>query len=250
MTPIFFLHGFPLESIMWRPVEVAVKRKSFAMDFPGSGRGTGFSPGYESVGAHSIAAYARDYAGTIGVMMMQRGVFCGLSMGGYVVLELLRSFPDKVRAAILCNTKATPDTWEAKNGRDALAARARKEGMSAVVDEVINRLFAKVTYQRQPDLVDAVKKLILRQPVAGIVGQLHALRERPDATSLLGQIRVPVLVIAGDDDQITPADGMKEMARAIPGAEFVLIPDAGHLSALEQPAAVAEAINAFLAKVD
>jgi pimeloyl-ACP methyl ester carboxylesterase len=88
--------------------------------------------------------------------------------------------------------------------------------------------------------------MILRQPVWGIVAALRALRDRPDSTPLLGRIRVPVLVVAGDDDQIAPATEMKAMARAIPGAQFTLVPDAGHLTPLEQPQALNQAISGFL----
>ncbi|HEY6088852.1 MAG TPA: alpha/beta fold hydrolase, partial [Gemmatimonadaceae bacterium] len=180
---------------------------------------------------------------------VKQAVFCGLSMGGYIVFEILRQFPERVRAAVLCNTKATPDSPEAKSARNALAARVQKEGTSALVDEMINRLLSRITRERRPEIVRAVSQVISQQNVPGIVGQLRALRDRADSTPLLGQIGVPVLVIGGDDDQITPAEGMREMASAIPGAEFVLIPEAGHLTPVEQPKAVSAAMNAFLARL-
>jgi len=167
-------------------------------------------------------------------------------MGGYIVFELLRRYPDRVRAVVLCNTKAAADTAEARRGRDALAARAQNAGMAAVATELVDRVLAHVTLEQRPDVVREVTEMILRQPVPGIVGALRALRERPDSTPLLATIRIPVLVIAGDDDQIAPAAGMEEMARSIPGAQFVLIRDAGHLAPLEQPRAFNDALNEFL----
>ncbi len=239
------IHGFPFDHRMWDHVQRVLQRRAYATDVAG----TGASRGYDSSDAYTMAAYAADFAGLLDGMMTPQGVFCGLSMGGYIVFELLRRFPARVRAAILCNTKAAADAPETKRGRDALAARTKQEGMSAVVDELINRVLARVTRERRPDVVQEVTAMILRQHVPGIVGALHAMRERPDSTPLLGQIRVPVLVIAGDDDPIAPAEGMQEMARAIPGAQFVLIPEAGHLSPVEQPQAVGAAINAFLARL-
>ncbi|HKC39287.1 MAG TPA: alpha/beta fold hydrolase [Gemmatimonadales bacterium] len=239
------IHGFPFDHRMWDHVQRVLQRRAYATDVAG----TGASRGYDSPDAYTMAAYAADFAGLLDGMMTPQGVFCGLSMGGYIVFELLRRFPARVRAAILCNTKAAADAPETKRGRDALAARTKQEGMSAVVDELINRVLARVTRERRPDVVQEVTAMILRQHVPGIVGALHAMRERPDSTPLLGEIRVPVLVIAGDDDPIAPAEGMKEMARAIPGAQFVLIPEAGHLSPVEQPQAVGAAINAFLARL-
>ena len=82
--------------------------------------------------------------------------------------------------------------------------------------------------------------------MAGIVGALQALRDRPDSTAMLGTIRVPVLVIAGEDDQIIPPDGMRAMAQRIPGAQFALTPAAGHLAPLEQPLATSRTLADFL----
>jgi pimeloyl-ACP methyl ester carboxylesterase len=110
-------------------------------------------------------------------------------------------------------------------------------------------VLSAATLERQQNLVRDVRAMIERQSVAGIVGALRALRERPDSTPLLGKIRVPVLVIAGSDDQITPAAGMREMAQAIPGARFTLIQDAAHLTALEQPDAVNHALKRFLTQL-
>jgi pimeloyl-ACP methyl ester carboxylesterase len=100
-----------------------------------------------------------------------------------------------------------------------------------------------------PKVVREVTEMIERQPVAGIVGALRALRERPDSTLLLSKISVPVMVVAGDADQITPAAVMREMADTIPGARFMQIRDAGHLTPLEQPVAVNTALADFLAEL-
>jgi pimeloyl-ACP methyl ester carboxylesterase len=233
---------------MWTDVGHALRCKAFAFDLPGAGRQDQLG----SPDEHSIAAYARSIIHELERLERGRGhkaVFCGLSMGGYVVFEILRQFPARVRAAILCNTKATPDSPEAKSARNALAERVQKEGTSALVDEMIDRLLARVTLGSRPEIVQAVVQIVSQQNVPGIVGQLRALRDRADSTPLLGQIRAPVLAIAGDDDRITPAEGMRDMAGAIPGAEFSIISNAGHLTPLEQPQAVSDAINAFLARL-
>jgi pimeloyl-ACP methyl ester carboxylesterase len=167
-------------------------------------------------------------------------------MGGYVTFELLRQIPARVRATVLCNTQSAAAPAAAKSGRGVLAEKARSLGSRAVAEELIPTVLGRATRERQPQVVREVMQMMERQPVAGIVGALHALRERPDSTPLLARIHVPVLVVAGADDQITPAEGMREMSNAIVGAEFVLIPEAGHLAPLEQPSAVNAAISAFL----
>ena len=240
---VLLLHGFPFDHSMWRHQLDALSRwQSVAPDL----RGAGAAEAPASPDEYSMTSYARDLVRFLDERQVETAVVCGLSMGGYITFELLRQVSKRVCGAILCNTKATADTPEAKRGRDALAARARAQGATAVAQDLVPKLLSGATRERQPHVVQEVTEMIERQPVAGIVGALHALRERPDSTPLLGRIRVPVLVVAGEDDQITPAEGMREMAKAIAGAEFVLIPEAGHLAPLEQPTQVNAAITAFL----
>jgi len=246
MTAVLFIHGFPFDHLMWRHQLAALTRwRCIAPDLPGAGT----SRGSKSADEFSMGSYADDLIARLDGLQVGQAVVCGLSMGGYIVFEFLRRFPERVRAAILLNTKAAADTPEAKRGRDALAATAQHRGVQAVADELLLKVLARASPERQPAVVREVTEMILRQPVTGIVGALRALRDRPDSTPLLGRIRVPVLVVAGDDDQIAPAAGMEEMARAIPGAQFVLIPESGHLSPLERPAAVNATLNAFLGQL-
>jgi len=244
--PVLFIHGFPFDSSMWRHQVAALSGwERVVPDLWGAGLAN--IPA--SAGPYSIADQATSLVGTLDDLQIDEVVVCGQSMGGYVAFELLRTFPTRVRAAILCSTKATADTPEAKLGRDTMAAKAEREGPGAIAAELVPRLLARVTRERQPAVVREVTTMIERQPVYGMVVTLRALRDRPDSTPLLGQIRIPILVVSGDDDQITPAEGMEEMARAIPGAQFTVIPGSGHLSPLEQPQAVNDTLNAFLAQL-
>jgi len=246
MTAVLFIHGFPFDHLLWRHQLAALSRwRCIAPDLPGAGT----SPGFDSPDEYSMSSYATFLVGILDQLKVRQAVICGLSMGGYIAFELLRRFPERVRAAILCNTKAAADSPEAKRGRDALAAKAQDEGARAVAAELVPKVIARATRERQPDVVKEVTEMIARQPVPGIVGALRALRERPDSTPLLAAIRVPVLVVAGDDDQIAPAAGMQELARTIPGARFALVPDAGHVAPLEQPITVSSALSDFLAKL-
>ena len=245
-SAVLFIHGFPFDHSMWRhQVEALSGWECVAPDL----RGVTDEPPLGDPTDYSMASYARDLIALLDQRGIESVVLCGLSMGGYVTFELLRQIPARVRAAILCNTKATADTPDAKWGRDVLAEKARSLGARAVAEELIPKVLGRATRERQPRVVREVTQMMERQPVAGIVGALHALRERPDSTPLLGAIRIPVLVVAGADDQITPAQGMREMANAISGAEFVLIAEAGHLTPLEQPVAVNAPIRAFLKKL-
>lgn len=243
---LLLIHGFPFDRSMWRHQLAALSRwQCIAPDL----RGAGTADVPASAEAYSMGSYAADLVQQLNARRITSAVVCGLSLGGYIAFELLRQYPKRVRAMILCNTKPSADTPEAKRARDELAAKARAQGAKAVARELVPKLLSRATHDRQPEVVREVTELIERQPVAGIVGALHALRERPDSTPLLEQIRIPVLVVAGEDDQITPAAGMQDMARAIPRAQFALIPDAGHLTPLEQPVTVSSALADFLTKL-
>lgn len=243
---ILFIHGFPFDHAMWRHQAAALPEwDCLAPDLQGAGS----APAPSAPDAYSMAAYAHGLIKLLDERRIETAVVCGLSMGGYVTFELLRQQPKRVRALVLCNTKSAADAPEGKRGRDALAEKAQASGARAVADELVPKVLSAATLERQQSLVREVRAMIERQSVAGIVGALRALRERPDSTPLLGRIRVPVLVIAGSDDQITPAAGMREMAQAIPGARFTLIQDAAHLTALEQPDAVNHALKRFLTQL-
>lgn len=242
-VPVVLIHGFPFDHEMWRhQVAALTPWPCIAPDLRGAGAASGPIPPAE----FSMGSYADDFIALLDRSQIDRAVVCGLSMGGYIAFELLRRFPERVRAVILCNTKAAADSPDAKHGRDTLAVRAQQGGAAAVAEALLPKLLARVTVERQPAVVREVREMIGRQPVWGIVGALRALRDRPDSTSTLGRIGVPALVVAGDDDQIAPAAEMESMTRAIPGAQFSVVRGAGHLAPLEQPLAVSGAIRRFL----
>jgi len=167
-------------------------------------------------------------------------------MGGYVTFELLRRHPKRVQALILCDTKAEADSPQGRRERDELAALARSAGAAAVAERLLPALLAPATHTAQPEVVQQVREMIERTSVAGIVGALHAMRDRPDSTALLPQIRVPTLVLGGADDAIASPAAMQAMAAAIPGSQFATIPSAGHLAPLEQPLAISRRLTDFL----
>ncbi|HJS42902.1 MAG TPA: alpha/beta fold hydrolase [Gemmatimonadales bacterium] len=242
---VLFIHGFPFDHTMWRHQLAALSGWScVAPDL----RGFGESPGGEAddPAQYTMSMYADDLIAQLDHMGIRETVVCGLSMGGYIAFELLRSHPARVKAAILCNTKASADTPEGKADRDAMAALARHQGATAIAEKLLPKLLSPVTVKSHPQVVEEVRAMITRTSVNGIVGALHALRERPDSTPSLKRIGVPVLVVAGEDDQITPAPLMREMASAIPGAKFAKIAEAGHVTPLEQPRNVSAGIAAFL----
>jgi pimeloyl-ACP methyl ester carboxylesterase len=193
-----------------------------------------------------MARYADDLVMVLDAVGAERAVCCGLSMGGYVLFELLRRHPERVRALVLCDTKAEADTLQGKQGRDDLAALAEREGMASVAERLLPKLLGLTTRSRDLGLVETVRTMVRRSPVTGVAGALRAMRDRPDSTALLGEIRVPTLVVGGAEDELTPPAVMQSMARRIREGRYVEVPSAGHLCPLERPDAVNEVLRDFL----
>ncbi len=238
---LLLLHGFPLDRTMWRHQVVALTRwRRIAPDLRGAGASDAPESGY------SMAAYADDVAGLLDRLGVARAVVAGLSMGGYVAFELWRRHRDRIMGLVLVDTRSDADGGDARRGRDELAAVARAEGPAGVAERMLPRLLGRSTRRTQPALVEQVREMVGRSSVPGIVGALGAMRDRPDSTALLPAIDVPVLVVVGEEDEVTPPAVARSMVAAVPSAVMATIPGAGHLSPLEAPATVNRVVGEFL----
>jgi 3-oxoadipate enol-lactonase len=241
--PVLFVHGFPFDRTMWRHQLAALSRvRRIVPDL----RGVGGSGAPAAADGYSMGRYADDLVAVLDALGVREAVLCGLSMGGYVIFELLRRHPERVRAMILADTKADADTADAKRGRDELAALAERDGQDAVVERLLPRLLAPTTHATQPEVVIQVREMARRWSVPGLVGALRALRDRPDSSETLRGVRLPTLVLVGSDDQIAPPAAARRMAELILDAQCHVIPAAGHLAPLEQPLATSRLLVDFL----
>jgi len=239
-TPLVLIHGFPLDHSMWRQqrAEFASTHRVIIPDLRGFG---------QSAPATDVISL-QDHADDLNALLDQIGVsepvvLCGLSMGGYIAFRFWEKYSNRVRALILCDTKAAADSTEAAQGRIATADKVLQQGAQVMVDGMLPKLFAP---HAAPAIVEETKQVILATPPKTIAAALRALATRPDSTPLLATITVPTLVLAGEHDVIIKPDEMQAMAGKIPGAQFVSIPNAGHMAPLEQPAAANAAIRQFL----
>jgi YbgC/YbaW family acyl-CoA thioester hydrolase len=238
---VLLVHGFPFDRTMWRHQLAGLSRwKRIAPDLRGVGES---SPG---PGEYSIGRYADDLVAVLDAVGVGQAVVCGLSMGGYILFDLLRRYPERVRAAVLCDTRPQADAAEARRSRDELAALAVERGPDAVADRLLPGLLAPATLADQPEVMTQCRDMARRCSVAGTVGALRAMRDRPDSTPLLGTIRVPTLVVVGAEDRVSPPAVAEAMAQAIPGARCAVIPGAGHVAPLEQPLATSRVLADFL----
>ncbi|HEY3239863.1 MAG TPA: alpha/beta fold hydrolase [Acidimicrobiia bacterium] len=242
---ICFVHGFPFESEMWRPqVDHLVARghRCIAPDLFGFGRSD--VPTERS--DYSIPGYADQVAGLLDALDTGPVVLAGLSMGGYIALDLVHRRPELVQALVLADTRAEADSDEARQRRaDQQAFLAGGGERSSLAEGLLDALIGKQGPERER-AIRLARAFMLATPVEGWVGALEALRTRADATPWLGDIAVPTLVLVGIDDKLTPVAAATALAEGIPGAELAVLPDVGHVSNLEGPHEFTMALDHFL----
>lgn len=244
-VPVLLIHGFPLSGAMWRPQQEGLRAhaRMIIPDLPG------FGGSAQLEGEPSLSAYADALVRLLDQHSVAQAVVCGLSMGGYVALDIARRHPDRLAGLVLADTKAGADTAEGRAGRDEMIALVRERGASAVADRMLPKLLAPTSQQLHPGLSMHIREIIVGNGVEGIAYALAAMRDRPDSTEMLGQIAMPTLVIVGAEDSITPPAEAQKLAQAIPGAHLETIAHAGHLSNLEQPEFFNLALRNFLERI-
>lgn len=239
-APLIFIHGFPLDRTMWIPqlAGLAKFRTCIAIDLRGHGLSEDPDPR-----DYSMDLFADDVAATMDELGAEQADICALSMGGYVAFAMWRRHRARIRSLTLIDTKAEADSEEGKKGREATAAGIETDGLGPLAEALGPKMFAPGA----PDDVRAVVDRMIRSSQPGTaIADLLAMRDRPDSTADLAGIDVPVLWLHGAEDILMPVDGAREAASMIPGATFVEIPSAGHMSNLENPDAVNAAMKDFL----
>jgi 3-oxoadipate enol-lactonase len=240
---VLFIHGYPFDHTIWTHQIAALEGWCrIAPDLRGMGQSDAPDLGY------SMETYAADLAELLDLLGARDVVLVGLSMGGYVAFEFLRRWRSRVRALVLMDTRAEADTPEARMNRDTAAATAREQGAGAIAEAMLPKVLGASTLGDAPAVVNRVRAMMAATPVAGLVGALGAMRDRPDSTSILSELDgLPTLVIVGDEDEVTPPAAASAMAGAIPGANLVVIRSAGHIPPVERPVETTDALLAFLA---
>ena len=249
-VPVLLVHGFPLDHTMWDAQINALSGRArvIAPDLRGFGQ-TPLAPGDAECGI-SMEAYADDLAELLDKIAIREPiVLVGFSMGGYVAWQFVRKYVVRLRALIQCDTRAKADSEEARAGRLKMAEHVAEWGSGRVAEMMGPKLIAPATFEKKPEVVAAVRVMVERTPPAGIAAAQRGMAARPDMTSLLPTIKVPTLVLVGEHDAISPPAEMKEIADAIPGAKYVVIRRAGHMTTMEEPDAVNSAFSLFIDKL-
>jgi pimeloyl-ACP methyl ester carboxylesterase len=234
---VIVVHAFPVGVRMWEPVVLPSGWRGLAPALPGF-------DGAELPGDGSnIDDYGRAVLAFMDHLGIDNAVLGGVSMGGYVTFALWRLARLRWRGLFLADTRAGADSEQGRAVRRKLLAVVKERGTRGVADEMLPKLLGATTRQRQPLLVEHVRRLIERQTGDGIAAAIVRLRDRPDSTPLLPGIGVPTLVVVGDEDTVTPPAESEQMRAQLEDGRLARIPEAGHLSCMERP----EAFNAALA---
>jgi 3-oxoadipate enol-lactonase len=242
--PVLFLHAFPLNKSMWQEQIMALLAESrfrlVALDW------RGFGESGITAEVSTMEQFADDVAGLMDSLGIDAAILCGLSMGGYAAFAFLRKYPQRVSGLILADTRPGADNAEAQVNRENVARLAESQGTSAIADLQMPRLISDYTRQHSPAVERRIRQMIASATPQGIAAASRGMALRVDSTDLLGNITCPTLVLVGEHDVLIPAQVVQEYATKIPGAQFVVIPHAGHLSNLEQPQAFLQAVDRFL----
>jgi pimeloyl-ACP methyl ester carboxylesterase len=241
--PLLLIHGFPFSRKLWEHQLTGLTdaARTIAPDL----RGFGESDAPE--GPYTVEQMADDCAGLLDDLGVREPVVVGgLSMGGYIALAFYRRHAGRVAGLILAATKAGADNEAGRAGRDKSAETAKRDGPQAIAEAMLPKLLASTTYGERPEIVAQAKRLMEDATVNGLAGALMAMRDRPDSTTLLPHISQPVLVVHGADDTLIPPSEAEAMYNALPKARLALVPRAGHMVNLEQPASFNAEVRNFI----
>lgn len=235
---ILFVHGFPLDHTMWsaQTAEFSKTHRCIAPDL------RGFGASGVTAGTVTMSQFADD----LNELLQQLGIdgpiiVCGLSMGGYIAFELWNRHPNRVGRLVLCDTRAKSDSTEVARGRAIMANQVEQNGMSGVSDGMVPKLIAAGS-----GVAKGITDVIDSADPNGVAAAQRGMAKREDFTERLSEISIPTLVVCGEQDVITPIEEMRSMTDAVFKSVFAVIPEAGHLAPLEQPAKVNEAVRAWL----
>lgn len=247
---LLLVHGFPLDRTMWHHQidTLSARCRVIAPDLRGYGKSSlgDIDP---QLGI-SMRQYADDLAGLLDALgCTEPVIYCGFSMGGYIGWQFARHHTDRLRGLIQCDTKATADTDETRAVRTKMATHVSEWGASRVADEMVPKLFAETTRAEHATIVERMKRVISSSDPRAIAAAQLGMAARPDMTPLLAEIKVPALAICGKEDQLTPPEAMRQIAEAMPDAEYVEIAGAAHMAPVEKPQEVTEAMQKFLKRV-
>src|SRR5687767_1120600 len=242
-TPvIIFIHGFPFNKSMWN-VQMDTLKDNYrviAYDIRGHGNSDA------GIDNFFIELFVNDLLRLMEALGIEKSILCGLSLGGYIALNAVLKYPDRFDGLILNDTQCIADTPEIKENRCIAIIRIKEKGVELYADEIIKNLVAPESFTKKKNIVATVREMIISTTKHSLYNTLHALADRKETCSRLQEINIPVLIMVGKEDKITPIAAGQLMHEKILNSMLKIIQHAGHLSNLENPTAFNTHLVKFL----
>ena len=239
---IIFIHGFPLDKSMWYEQRRALRDKYRVITYDIRGFGS------SGIGKDefSIDLFATDLMHFMDALKLDKVVLCGLSMGGYIALNAMRIFSDRIVGLILCDTQCAADTPDAKRNRIKTIEMVQHNGLELYADKALSSLFYSESMDKKSKQIIATRAVIESSSPFVICNTLLALADREDMCDTLPNIDIPTLILVGEEDTITPPERAELMHSKISGSTLYKIGQAGHLSNIDNPEVFNRHVNGFL----
>lgn len=229
--PIIFIHGFPFDKSSWQPQldHLSHYQRVITYDIRGFGKSTHND---EKI---SVQLLADDLIQFMDALQITKAIVCGLSMGGYILLNALNRYPKRFAAIILSDTQCIADTPEAKEKRLKNIKLIESGGLNEYTDTMIKNLFYSESLTTKKEVVETIRKVMLNTSENILTATLHALANREEMCYALENIIIPTLIISGKEDKAVPPQQSTFMHQQIPRSILHFIDKAGHLPNLEKP---------------
>jgi pimeloyl-ACP methyl ester carboxylesterase len=240
---IVLVHGHPFNRSMWRPQIDAIVRAGWRVIVPDL---RGYGDSTVVPGVTPLEQFARDVAALLDARGVASAVFGGLSMGGQIVMECCRLYPERVRALLLAATFPQADTEDRKTARRMMAERLLREGMDGYATEVLPKMVAPPNIAALRDVAEHVRTMMRGTSPEGAAAALRGRAERPDYQDTLSRMDVPATIIVGDQDAFTTRADAERMRDLLKQSELVWLEGSGHMPNLERAAEFNEALLRLL----
>lgn len=242
-APVLTLsHSLATDLSMWDPQMSALTARYRVLRYDTRGHGGSGAP----AGAYTLEQLADDVRALLKALGIARTHWCGLSMGGMIGQTVALKTPEILASLMLCDTSSRVPA-EARPLWAERIKTAETQGMEPLVEPTIGRWFTAPFIQQRKDVIDVVRAMIRRTPPQGYAGCCHAISQL-DLTDRLHAIKLPTLVVVGEEDQGTPVAASRAIQERVKDSELQILKSASHLSNMEQPDAFVSAITAFLAR--
>ena len=241
-VPVIFIHGFPFDKSSWKPQMDFLKNTNRVIAYDIRGFGKSIADNETT----SMSLFADDLIKFMDALQLDKAIVCGLSMGGYILMNAAIRYPNRFKAIILSDTQCIADSPKAKEKRYKIIDQIESNGINDFASDYIKNVFRKESIDNNQGLVEKMRNVILSTSQQTITGTLKALAKRHEMCPWLGKITVPSLILCGREDTLTPFIQSEFLFNKIPNSILLGIEKAGHLSNLEQPDEFNEHLKNFI----